>query len=143
MENYIIYPDATIFNVKRHRFIKQSNHSGGYKVVRIDNKNHLVHRLVAQIHIPNPDNKPEVDHINRDRKDNRVENLRWVSRSENEQNKGIQMNNTSGHKNISHMKDGRYRYARRYKGKGYVKNFHNLNDALCYKFIITLKCKVS
>ncbi len=47
----------------------------------------LLHRIVAQLFIPNPDNKPEVDHINTDITDNRVDNLRWVSSSENTQNK--------------------------------------------------------
>ena len=46
----------------------------------------LVHRLVAQAFIPNPDNKPEVDHINCDRRDNRIENLRWVTSKENNNN---------------------------------------------------------
>jgi hypothetical protein len=44
---------------------------------------YLVHRLVAQAFIPNPDNKSEIDHINTDRTDNRVENLQWVTRKEN------------------------------------------------------------
>lgn len=43
----------------------------------------FVHRLVAQAFIPNPDNKPVVDHINTIRDDNNVSNLRWVSVSEN------------------------------------------------------------
>lgn len=45
-----------------------------------------VARLVAKIFIPNPQNKPQVDHINTIRNDDRVENLRWVTRSENMHN---------------------------------------------------------
>ena len=46
----------------------------------------LVHQLVAKAFIPNPDCKPTVDHINEDKKDNRVENLRWATYSENQLN---------------------------------------------------------
>jgi len=45
-------------------------------------------RLVATAFIPNPDNKPEIDHINRIITDNRVENLRWATRQEQNKNRG-------------------------------------------------------
>ena len=48
-----------------------------------NHKNYFVHRLVAQTFIPNYDNKPCVDHIDGDKKNNHVNNLRWVTPSEN------------------------------------------------------------
>lgn len=58
----------------------------GYKGIRISGKIYKVHRLVGETYIPNPENKPEIDHINRNPSDNRVENLRWATRTENNRN---------------------------------------------------------
>ena len=59
-----------------------------------------VHRLVALAFIPNPDNKPTVDHINRNKTDNRIENLRWATFSEQCINRS-QRPPSSGHANIN------------------------------------------
>lgn len=48
--------------------------------------NKLVHRLVADAFIPNPDNKPHIDHINTIKTDNKVDNIRWVTIKENNEN---------------------------------------------------------
>lgn len=57
-----------------------------------------IHRAVAELFVPNPDNKPQVDHINTNRHDNRADNLRWVTPKENSNNEL-----TLNHLSISHV----------------------------------------
>lgn len=78
------------------KILKQYSPIGGYYVVNLckNGKRHLqrTHRIVAKHFIPNPDNKPEIDHINAIRTDNRVENLRWCTHKEN-MNNSLTINN--------------------------------------------------
>ena len=68
--------------------MKESDHFG-YTRVGIGTNKYQVHRLVAIAFIPNPENKPSVNHINRDCKDNKLENLRWATSKEHSANQTI------------------------------------------------------
>ena len=63
------------------------NKTLGYLIVTLNGKTHLYHRILAKHFIPNPDDLPEVDHIDRDKANNALENLRWVTRSQNNNNR--------------------------------------------------------
>jgi hypothetical protein len=81
-------------------------------------------------------------HGKRDKTDNRVENLRWVTRGENLLNKGIQKNNISGHIGIYYQKIHKiWMFQKRINKKTYTKSFKTKRQALCYKYIFLLRQK--
>jgi hypothetical protein len=105
------FPDYEVSSLGRVKSLKRGtekvmtlkNHYKGYKYIKFcqDGKQicKKVHRLVAEAFIPNLEEKREVDHINHIKDDNRVENLRWATASENQVNKDFPPNK-SGHLNI-------------------------------------------
>lgn len=72
--------------ISRERILKLGNkqrYKNGTLSKENKSKTYLIHRLVALAFIPNPENKPFINHKNGIREDNRVENLEWVTQSEN------------------------------------------------------------
>tara|TARA_R110000823_G_scaffold266995_1_gene387041 strand:+ start:231 stop:746 length:516 start_codon:yes stop_codon:yes gene_type:complete len=86
---YFISKCGKIYSEQSDKILKDRIHNG-YLQLKLckDGKsyNKVIHRLVALTFIPNPKNKPCIDHKNRIRTDNRLENLHWVTKKENNQN---------------------------------------------------------
>jgi len=103
--NYLIYDDGRVYSKKRKIFMKPSLIKG-YLSIRLfidsKRKGFLIHRLVALHYIPNPHNKPEVDHIDINPLNNSISNLRWATRQEQIDNRNVVTN--TGEKYISKHK---------------------------------------
>lgn len=83
---YSVTSDGRVIGKKSGKELKRS-YCNGYARVKLyrdaKGKTILVHRIVADAFIPNEQGKPQVNHINSIKDDNRVENLEWVTQSEN------------------------------------------------------------
>lgn len=86
---YAVSAHGIVFDTKRGKIVpSHPNRKGGYLAVKLYNnegirKTCYVHRLVAMTYLPNPDNLPEVNHIDFDTTNNDVSNLEWISKKGN------------------------------------------------------------
>ncbi len=145
--NYLIYENGEIHTKRRHRVkggvLKQQLNKHGYYDVGLwkDRKRKLcrVHRLLAQHFIPNPENKKCIDHIDRNRQNNSLDNLRWATDKENCNNKNhdeykVKKTNKLGIKNIHYCETHKkYKFKIIRDKKPHSKCFKTLEEAIEYK----------
>ena len=133
--NYLIYEDGRVWSKTSNKFLKPSLSRKGYCILNFRNfknpKSHRVHRVVALHYIPNPNNYPQIDHIDRNKTNNHISNLRWCNNSMNQQNIGLKKNNKLKQKYITittSKKNNKIYYSYRIKKLGYFEKQLSCKD---------------
>ena len=134
--NYEVSNYGNVRNIKTKRVLKPNLEKGGYQYVNLYMNKIITlkknHRLVAETFLDNPQDKKCVDHIDNNKLNNHLINLRYATISENNQNSTISSRNTSGHKGISFHK-GNNKWCARITIDGIQINlgyFENKEDAI-------------
>jgi hypothetical protein len=133
---YKINRKGEIWSCYYKRLMKPTlnNGTGYYTTEIVKDKNRKmahIHRLLAIQYLPNPNNLPMVDHIDRNKLNNCLENLRWASARTNNLNMGITPK--SGHQNIYIDNYNQCIVNIRVNGNRYTKRFYELKDAIAWR----------
>jgi len=133
--NYLIYEDGRVYNKKYDRFRKPIlNKKNGYLQIELQGKKFYIHRLIAIHYIPNPDNLPIIDHLDRNRLNNDILNLRWCNYYTNNQNIKTNKSNKLNERNISFSNTRKvFRFQKIINGNNYSKQFKTLEEAIIYR----------
>ena len=121
---------------RKGRPIKQST-CGRYNLVSLSKPGKIttrtVHSLVASAFLTKLDESLEIDHIDRNKRNNRIDNLRYVTKVENQANRNIPKHNTSGEMYIKLLSTGVYSFQSSAKGKRFNRRFNTLEEAKLFR----------
>ena len=130
-----------VYNIKRNTYKKNGLSKKGYYRVSLSNnikeKTYGIHQLVYMCNNPTEDiSDYQIDHIDNNKLNNKIENLRKCSASDNQSNRKTRIDNKStGYKNIVKTKYNTYKFELRKNGIRYNKSFKSLAEAIEYRNI--------
>lgn len=146
--DYSITRDGIVYSELTDVFMKPQLSNAGYEIYALRDKDGLratyqTARLLLLTYCPVPNSRDlTVDHLNRDKLDNRLENLVWATRSENQNNRGKRVDNSSGETYIHLQTDSRqpprqlrWAYVKVTDGNTYIKSWVKKNKVICEKVI--------
>ncbi len=134
-ENYSVSDHGNVRNDSTGKVLQGKDTRGYLQLGLVKNKKRhfkLIHKLVAEAFLANPENKECVDHIDNDRQNNKLINLRFATHSQNNQNASLSSKNTSGAKGVSwHKQSMKWRAEITINGKQItLGSFINKDDAI-------------
>jgi len=111
IEDYDNYEISNLGNVKNkttNKLLTPYLHNAGYYKIDLckngKKKKYYIHRLIAKAFIPNPYNLAEIDHIDRNKSNNSINNLRWITHTNNAYNINKKKNSNSKYRNVYYEK---------------------------------------
>ena len=130
---YEVSEDGNVLSLRNGKILKPSIDKEGYYTHGLHNgKNNQkrLHRILAEAFLPNPENHPLIDHIDRNRLNSSLSNLRWVSHKGNRDNSEYtraRKDSSSGHKNVLKQKNGKYQVVIK---RQYIGQYDTLEEAI-------------
>lgn len=144
--NYFEYNNGELFwKISVNQKIKIGDKAGdyckGYRRLRLKKRQYMVHRIIYELLVGSIPSGYQIDHINGIKDDNRIENLRLATNTENGRNRGVTKNSSTGVKGVF-WQDDKKKYRARIKVDGVKKHlgyFEKIEDAAkAYKYAAIL-----